>query len=680
MTESATPPSKASTRLLICNCEDTMQIDANALAEKLGYLADLTLHTQLCRRQIAQFEAELDGGAPLLVACTQESPFFQELADEREHEDIKYVNIRERSGWGEQGSKSLPKIAALIADAGYSSTPTGSMTIQSDGQCLVYGAGQQTLDIAQQLADRLSVTVVFTDASDVIPPTTVSVPLHIGRIKRLTGTLGAFDVSIDGFAPIIPSARQKMNFEMPRDGFSTTCDLVLDLSGATPLFSDTVVRDGYFRVDPSQPAAVAKAVFEISDMVGEFEKPLYVNYDADICAHGRSTTVGCRNCLDNCPTGAISPDGDNVKIDANICGGCGNCSAVCPTGAVSYSYPNRHDIIRRLQILAATYRGAGGANPSLLIHDESHGAGIISMMARFGRGLPANVIPFGLYSVFQTGHETMTAALAAGFTRITILSPPDKPHDLPALESQVELTNTFLSKLGWGEDRVVILNEHDPDVVETKLYEAAAAEPIATKTIATQGGKRDIARLALATLNEAAAEPQEIIKLPAGSPYGRLDIDAEGCTLCLACVGSCPAGALSDDQERPRLSFNEAACVQCGLCVATCPEKVIKLDPRYNFTASVREPITIKEEEPFECISCDKPFGTKSTVERIVVKLEGNHAMFQNKAQIDVIKMCDDCRVIAVSNAGGDPMTMGERPKVRTTEDYLMGNVDDDET
>ena len=67
------------------------------------------------------------------------------------------------------------------------------MTIQSDGQCLVYGAGQQTLDIAQQLADRLSVTVVFTDASDAIPPTTVSVPLDIGRIKRLTGTRHAFD-------------------------------------------------------------------------------------------------------------------------------------------------------------------------------------------------------------------------------------------------------------------------------------------------------------------------------------------------------------------------------------------------------------------------------------------------------------------------------------------------------
>lgn len=679
MTESASPPSKASTRLLVCNCEDTMQIDAAALADKLGYRAKLPLHTQLCRRQIAQFEAELDGDAPLLVACTQEAPLFQELAEEREREGIKFVNIRERAGWGEQGPDSLPKMAALIADAGYTTTPTGLMTIKSDGQCLVYGAGQQTLEVAEQLADRLSVTVVFTDATDVVPPTTVSVPLHIGKIKRLSGTLGKFEVSIDGFAPVVPSARQEMSFEMPRDGFSTSCDLVLDLSGGTPLFSDTVVRDGYFRVDPSQPAAVAKAVFEISDMVGEFEKPLYVSYDADICAHGRSSKVGCRNCIDSCPTGAISPDGDNVKIEPEICGGCGNCSAVCPTGAVSYAYPARHDVIRRLQILAATYRGAGGQNPVLLIHDESHGAGIISMMARYGRGLPANVIPFALYSVFQTGHDVMMAALAAGFTRIAVLAPPDKPHDLPALESQVELANVFLSALGWGDDRIAILNERDPDSVEVHLYEAAQIDPIATKTIATQGGKREIARLALATLNEAASTPQDIIALPAGAPYGRLDIDAEGCTLCLACVGACPAGALSDDEERPRLSFNEAACVQCGLCVATCPEKVIKLDPRYNFTASVLEPVTIKEEEPFNCITCGRPFGTKSTVERIIAKLEGNHAMFQNKAQIDVIKMCDDCRVVAVSNAGGDPMAMGERPKIRTTEDYLMGNVTDDE-
>ena len=57
--------------------------------------------------------------------------------------------------------------------------------------------------------------------------------------------------------------------------------------------------------------------------------------------------------------------------------------------------------------------------------------------------------------------------------------------------------------------------------------------------------------------------------LPAGSPYGRIDVDIAGCMLCLACVGACPVAALSDNPERPQLSFTEAACVECGIRVAT---------------------------------------------------------------------------------------------------------------
>src|SRR5690606_37167149 len=113
------------------------------------------------------------------------------------------------------------------------------------------------------------------------------------------------------------------------------------------MFPSAERRDGYFHVDPKHPAGVARAMFEISDMVGEFEKPLYVSYDADICAHGRSNKVGCSNCLDNCPLSAIAPDGDHVRIDALVCGGCGNCSATCSTGAVGYSYPQRTDLIAR---------------------------------------------------------------------------------------------------------------------------------------------------------------------------------------------------------------------------------------------------------------------------------------------------------------------------------------------
>lgn len=669
-------------QLLVCNCERTMQIDGAALGKALGRRDELKISSQLCRREIARFETAIESDEPILVSCTQEAPLFSELATERNFDQLSFVNIRERAGWSTDKAETTAKMAALITDAGYQPKPAGLMTLKSEGQCLVYGAGQQALDVATQLADRLSVTVVLTDATDAVPPTTVAVPLHLGRIKTASGSLGAFALSIDGFARALPSSMRELTFEMPRDGFSTTCDLILDLSGGPALFNDTIGRDGYIKVDPSQPAAVAKAMFEISDLVGEFEKPIYVNYNPDICAHARSTKIGCRNCLDNCPTGAISPNGDTVLINPAICGGCGNCSAVCPTGAVSYSYPERQDFIQRIQILAQSYRDAGGANPTLVLHDESHGAGLIAMMARFGRGLPTNAIPLAVYSVFQTGHEAIAAAFAAGFVHVALVVPPDKPHDLPAIESQVELMQVFLRELGYGSERLSIINERDPDALEAHLYTLPAVNPINAANFAATGSKRDIARIALAALNKVAPQPQEVVALPDNAPYGRLAVDVENCTLCLACVGACPAGALSDDEERPRVSFNEAACVQCGLCVTTCPERVINLEPRFNFSATVLDPVTIKEEEPFECVSCGRPFGTKSTIERIVTKLEGRHAMFQNTDQINIIKMCDDCRVIAVNAAGGDPMTMGERPKVRTTEDYLtgvVGTADEDE-
>ncbi|RMF07612.1 MAG: 4Fe-4S ferredoxin, partial [Alphaproteobacteria bacterium] len=148
-------------------------------------------------------------------------------------------------------------------------------------------------------------------------------------------------------------------------------------------------------------------------------------------------------------------------------------------------------------------------------------------------------------------------------------------------------------------------------------------------------------------------------------------VDVEGCTLCLACVGSCPANALADNPDKPQLRFTEAACVQCGLCKATCPEKVISLEPRYNFSAEAMSPIVLNEEEPFECIRCGKPFGAKSTVERIAAELKGKHWMFQDDEQTDLIRMCDNCRVIAISERGDDPFATGEPRRVRTTDDYL---------
>jgi ferredoxin len=179
-------------------------------------------------------------------------------------------------------------------------------------------------------------------------------------------------------------------------------------------------------------------------------------------------------------------------------------------------------------------------------------------------------------------------------------------------------------------------------------------------------------RLALRELHRAAPTPVDIVALPDGAPFGAVEINVAGCTLCLACVSACPTGALGDDPERPLLRFTEDACVQCGLCKATCPEKVISLVPRLDFRAATAISRTLKEEEPFHCIRCGKPFGVKSTIERVTAKLAGQHWMYAaGSKRIDVLKMCEDCRVGAVMEDDFDPHGAPPRPAVRTSDDYI---------
>ena len=119
-----------------------------------------------------------------------------------------------------------------------------------------------------------------------------------------------------------------------------------------------------------------------------------------------------------------------------------------------------------------------------------------------------------------------------------------------------------------------------------------------------------------------------------------------------ACRPARPARSL-DDPERPTLRFAEDACVQCGLCQATCPEKVITLTPQLDFRAATAPARVLKQEEPFRCIRCDKPFGVKSTIERVGREARRPALDVPGQASaLDILRMCDDCRVIAVTEAG----------------------------
>jgi ferredoxin len=113
----------------------------------------------------------------------------------------------------------------------------------------------------------------------------------------------------------------------------------------------------------------------------------------------------------------------------------------------------------------------------------------------------------------------------------------------------------------------------------------------------------------------------------------------------MACAGACPESALVDGRETPMLKFVERNCVQCGLCVNTCPESALTLVPRLNLTEKARQEVVLNEAEPFNCVKCGKPFGTKQLIESMTAKLAG-HSMWQGDAVLRRMMMCADCRIV----------------------------------
>ncbi len=666
--------------LVICSCEDTMPIDGGVAARACKG-AEVKTARHLCRSQVESFRALVEAGKPLTIGCTQEAPLFREIAADMDFAgELAFANLRETGGWSKQAGEKRhaanlsAKMAALMAAASEAMPPTPFVTLASRGVILVYGADETAIAAGQRLADELDVTVLLTRPGDVAPPRANDFPVVRGTITRATGVLGGFELGVDDMALPRASSRRALDWESPRNGATSQCDILLDLSGGRALFPAAELRPGYLRADPRDAAAVETAIASARGLVGEFDKPRYVSFTESLCAHSRSKKTGCTRCLDLCPTGAITPAGNHVAISAEICAGCGACAAVCPTGAAAYALPPADALMRRLRTLLVTYRQAGGTSPILLLHEGEHGDALIDALARFGDGLPANVLPLRVNEVTQPGLELAAAALAYGAIALRFLTRAKPKHDVASLERIIAYANTLAGALGYGAEAAGIIATDDPDTLGAALaameHGPGAAQPA---QFLPMGTGRPLLKSAILEMRKAAPSPADVVPMPALAPFGGLDIKVDGCTLCLSCVSACPVSALGDAQDKPTLTFQEDLCVQCGLCAATCPEKVITLTPKLDFAAWEAGRRVVKQEEPFHCIACGKAFGTKSTVERIVSKLKDKHWMFSGEQakRISVIQMCEDCRVEVVVNESFDPHASPQRPKPRTAEDYL---------
>src|SRR3954453_16866831 len=219
--------SAATSRLLICSCEKTMPLDAEAIGR--GCAAKIGQANQLCGLDLDRFKEALTDGAPITVACTQEEALFREVAENSPQAQLTFVNIRETGGWSNNAEAAGPKAAALIAAAQEDMPPISVVALESSGVALIYGRDEIAIEAAQRLADRLDITVLLSKPGDITPRRSNEFPVLKGTIRNARGHLGQFELAIDNYALPLPSSRAKLLFGPARDGATSTCDLILDL-------------------------------------------------------------------------------------------------------------------------------------------------------------------------------------------------------------------------------------------------------------------------------------------------------------------------------------------------------------------------------------------------------------------------------------------------------------------
>jgi ferredoxin len=390
--------------------------------------------------------------------------------------------------------------------------------------------------------------------------------------------------------------------------------------------------------------------------VGEFEKPKYFEYKEKICAHGRSEITGCTRCMDVCSTRAISSElaENRVKVEPHLCMGCGGCATVCPSGAMTYAYPRVSDLGARIKTVLQVFREAGGEGACLLFHNTTDGRELIARLARRGKGLPAHVIPLEVFHIASLGLDLMLGSVALGAAQFMVLSSGLEPAEYRgALEQQMGWAQEIMAGLGLGDGRFRLIEAGNPAALEQAVWAGEKPRALTPATFNLSNVKRTTLDFAFEHLLRQAPARKEQVALSAGAPYGAVEVDRQKCTLCLACVGACPEGALIDAKDKPQLKFIERNCVQCGLCEKTCPEDAIALKPRLLLAAEATQAVVLNEDRIFACVRCGKPFANQRIIDNMLGKL-GSHSMFRDPAALRRLQMCQDCRVVDLFEKGND--------------------------
>ncbi|MEA1889962.1 MAG: 4Fe-4S binding protein [Pseudomonadota bacterium] len=514
---------------------------------------------------------------------------------------------------------SFARDAAMAAVSGLAIEPTSLVSYASSGVVAVIG-DEQACKAASMMSAVLKPHLILSDNSNPAGNTCIRI---CQRDVHVEGYLGNFVITLQGGDDDVDIVK---------------ADLVLDLSD-TALLAMPLKPPGYI-ASASTESDMQLAIDELAQMTGTFEKPKYFEYDSSICAHGRSGITACRRCIDVCPADAIKSLRESIEVDPNLCQGGGACASACPSGAIRYVYPSADDTLSLIRRLLNVYREEGGQDAIVVFHAAE---------TEIPDSYAGNILPIVIEELASVGIEIWLSALAYGARTVLLLDDDRVPDQVRReLKRQLLTSTEILAGMGYSADAISLIDSK-------KFIPACHPEmpEIRPATFAGSGNKRQSAFMAIDALYEQAStvvekQPPVMATLTPGAAFGEAIINDSSCTLCMSCVSACPGNALQNGQDVPQVLFIESLCLQCGMCTCTCPEGAISISPRILFDREQRNHSrSLYEEPPFCCVSCGKPFATKSVIDNMMKKLSG-HWMFTDERAKQRLMMCEDCRVVDV--------------------------------
>jgi len=687
--------------VVLCTCNDTLPVDRTAIGRGLGLPLAPATYSRLPRGDIDPLMRLVarERFDRVLVACCGPPELFAEAmgAAGADATPLEVVSLRERCYWlhaeRDAANRKATRLlrAAMRGAEGRREAPEHSLRVGP--RVVIVADSPLALDLARRLAELATPTLVLDEASDRFDPAAIH-PLpwkaSWGRVAEIRGRLGAFQVVVEQRQPIDLETCIACGKCVPvchtqaiSDGLrlrEALCDRCGDCLTACegigairiprsdrrviPADQIVVLAERGERPGPTRtghhvlvgPAAgeVEAVAWRVVGLMGDFQKPEHVAYQAETCAGGGSGKRGCGICIQVCPYEAIERDGLRVRVDQLACEGCGACVGACPTSSLRFTDPSARELFDRLAALLEPIPGATDERPVVCFHCPEKGEAALGAAGRTRRASAASVLPVPVPCLRYVSEADILGAFRLGAAAVALLGCARCPHgERRALEVRLETCRTVLDAFGAGGHRIRLVTVDGSSAEALAGLDELAATvgpsplPWSGPLPATEH-RAVIADTLAALLAATERDPGRVPAAPEAA-FGYPEVRAPGCTLCRSCVNVCPTHAFRLVEATHTLELKHVSCVACGLCAQVCPEHVITLRRELPLGRSALEYQPVVQDELVGCAQCGKPYINRRALEAVEAKLLELPQLVDTFAgsRRNLLRMCPNCRAVA---------------------------------